>query len=171
MLKVDWPAVRAHAVIHGIRQAARDFGISEDAVRQRSAREKWLSPSPQLVTTHSDSSPKVTKPHEAALMARQRMDARTHKYGRSYAHDALRHAARLAKRNPAVALAEAPNVKAAVSVAQAANVAGFERQERAAPSQVLVAIGMSGIDLSASASTPLIHESQLPIEIEQDRNL
>jgi hypothetical protein len=41
-LNVDWPAVRVLAVAVGVREAARQMGISEDAVRQRSKREGWM---------------------------------------------------------------------------------------------------------------------------------
>lgn len=53
-LDVDWSAVRTLAVAVGIREAARQLGISEDAVMQRSAREGWLSdPQIRAVTTRS----------------------------------------------------------------------------------------------------------------------
>lgn len=42
-LDVDWPAVRVLALAVGVREAARQMGISEDAVMQRSSREGWLS--------------------------------------------------------------------------------------------------------------------------------
>ena len=38
-LNVDWPAVRVLAVAVGVREATRQMGISQDAVRQRSKRE------------------------------------------------------------------------------------------------------------------------------------
>ena len=41
-LNVDWPAVRVLAVAVGVREAARQMGISEDAARQRSKREGWM---------------------------------------------------------------------------------------------------------------------------------
>jgi hypothetical protein len=41
-LNVDWSAVRVLAVAVGVREAARQMGISEDAVRQRSKREGWM---------------------------------------------------------------------------------------------------------------------------------
>jgi hypothetical protein len=44
-LNVDWPAVRVLAVAVGVREAARQMGISEDAVRQRSKREGWMASS------------------------------------------------------------------------------------------------------------------------------
>jgi hypothetical protein len=42
-LTVDWPAVRVPAVAVGVREAARQMGISQDAVRQRSKREGWMA--------------------------------------------------------------------------------------------------------------------------------
>ena len=42
-LNVDWPAVRVLAVAVGVREAARQMGISEDSVRQRSKRERWMT--------------------------------------------------------------------------------------------------------------------------------
>jgi hypothetical protein len=42
-LNVDWPAVRVLAVAVGVREAARQMGISQDAVRQRSKREGWMA--------------------------------------------------------------------------------------------------------------------------------
>ena len=42
-LSVDWPAVRVLAVAVGVREAARQMGISQDAVRQRSKRERWMT--------------------------------------------------------------------------------------------------------------------------------
>jgi hypothetical protein len=42
-LNVDWPAVRVLAVAVGVREAARQMQISEDAVRQRSKREGWMT--------------------------------------------------------------------------------------------------------------------------------
>jgi hypothetical protein len=47
-LNVDWPGVRVLAVAVGVREAARQMGISQDAVRQRSKREGWMA-SPETV--------------------------------------------------------------------------------------------------------------------------
>lgn len=41
-LAVDWNEVRTLAVAIGVREAARQMGISEDAAMQRSKREGWL---------------------------------------------------------------------------------------------------------------------------------
>lgn len=42
-LDVDWEAVKAHAITHGVRESARAYGISENTVMQRSRRERWLA--------------------------------------------------------------------------------------------------------------------------------
>jgi len=42
-LNVDWSAVRVLAIAVGVREAARQMQISEDAVRQRSKREGWMT--------------------------------------------------------------------------------------------------------------------------------
>jgi hypothetical protein len=55
-LSVDWPAVRVLAVAVGVREAARQMGISQDAVRQRSKREGWIisaKSAQQLALTNS----------------------------------------------------------------------------------------------------------------------
>src|SRR5215469_4414635 len=55
-LNVDWPAVRVLAVAVGVREAARQMGISQDAVRQRSKREGWMG-SPKAVAQRALSKP------------------------------------------------------------------------------------------------------------------
>jgi hypothetical protein len=55
-LNVDWPAVRVLAVALGVREAARQMGISEDAVRQRSKREAWMA-SPETVAQRALAKP------------------------------------------------------------------------------------------------------------------
>src|SRR5689334_12377095 len=46
-LDVNWPAVQALAVAVGVREAARQMGLNESAVMQRSAREGWLKDLPR----------------------------------------------------------------------------------------------------------------------------
>lgn len=43
-LDVDREAVKAHAITHGICEAARAFGLSENTVKAWSARGQWLTP-------------------------------------------------------------------------------------------------------------------------------
>jgi hypothetical protein len=69
-LNVDWPAVRVLAVAVGVREAARQMGISQDAVRQRSKREGWMA-SPKAVAQRAlakavtSVSPNVLSPADA----------------------------------------------------------------------------------------------------------
>lgn len=39
---VDWQEVKTLALAIGVREAARQMGLTEDSVRQRSSREGWL---------------------------------------------------------------------------------------------------------------------------------
>src|SRR5262245_33383103 len=55
-LHVDWPAVRVLAVAVGVREAARQMGISQDAVRQRSKREGWMA-SPKAIAQRALAKP------------------------------------------------------------------------------------------------------------------
>jgi hypothetical protein len=55
-LNVDWPAVRVLAVAVGVREAARQMGISQDAVRQRSKREGWMA-SPKTIAQRALAKP------------------------------------------------------------------------------------------------------------------
>jgi hypothetical protein len=62
-LNVDWPAVRVLAVAVGVREAARQMGISQDAVRQRSKREGWMA-SPKAVAQRALAKPVTSlSPH------------------------------------------------------------------------------------------------------------
>jgi hypothetical protein len=64
-LNVDWSAVRVLALAVGVREAARQMGISEDAVRQRSKREGWMA-SPKTVSQRALAKP-VTSVSPVAL--------------------------------------------------------------------------------------------------------
>lgn len=64
-LDVDWDAVRAHAITHGVRNAARAFGINEDSTCARSAREGWLLAIREIVANPSVLLPASQKPIES----------------------------------------------------------------------------------------------------------
>src|SRR5215472_9873827 len=72
-LNVDWSAVRVLAVAVGVREAARQMQISEDAVRQRSKREGWMTSAKAAtqrvlskpVTTVTRVSPDAVSPADA----------------------------------------------------------------------------------------------------------
>jgi hypothetical protein len=68
-LNVDWPAVRVLAVAVGVREAARQMGLSEDAVRQRSKREGWMA-SPKTAAQRALAKP-VTSVSPVALSPAQ----------------------------------------------------------------------------------------------------
>src|ERR1700757_3390723 len=55
-LNVDWPAVRVLAVAVGVREAACQMGISQDAVRQRSKREGSIA-SPKAIVQRALAKP------------------------------------------------------------------------------------------------------------------
>ena len=65
LLNVDWPAVPVLAVAVAVREAARQMGISQDAVRQRSKREGWMA-SPKTVAQRTLAKP-VTSVSPTAL--------------------------------------------------------------------------------------------------------
>lgn len=48
-LSVHWPSVHALALQIGVREAARQFGISEEAALKRSQRESWIVDRPSSV--------------------------------------------------------------------------------------------------------------------------
>jgi hypothetical protein len=70
-LDVNWEAVRAHAVIHGIRPTAEHYGIAPGTLLARSARENWLEPVKQKAETARQSM--AIKPYQAAVNALQTM--------------------------------------------------------------------------------------------------
>jgi len=82
-LDVDWEAIKAHALIHGVRQAARDYNLDENTVKRRCLREGWLKPVlnedgsttiPRLpVTVVPRAVPGVPTPSEAARIAKKRL--------------------------------------------------------------------------------------------------
>lgn len=49
-LDVDWEAIKTLAIAVGAREAARRLGMSEDAVRQRCTRERWMADLPRSQT-------------------------------------------------------------------------------------------------------------------------
>jgi hypothetical protein len=84
-LAVDREAVKAHAITHGLRPAARHFGINENTVLQWSNRDPegpWVQSSVQIVDNRPESMrPKavidVIKPSVAARNAKESNSAKT----------------------------------------------------------------------------------------------
>lgn len=115
-LDVDKEAVKTLAIAIGVREAARQTGLSEDRVRQWSCREKWFKqpdpvPLPPTITRNQVTA--VTKPsdalrnHELALKGKTRLNMIR------WGVNASKVAAK--SRSP---LSDAPNVKALASVVQ-----------------------------------------------------
>lgn len=135
----DWNAVRAtwqHCQSFSI--AAQAHNLSPDAVRQRARREQWkaeqntveqrVASTGAVVTAPLVLSRTVTAPHQAAVTARDKMDARAHQHMRRYVAGAAKELARTARKEPAKAVILAPEAKAVAGTAQGLNMKGFERQ-------------------------------------------
>lgn len=81
-LAVDWEAIKAHAIMHGPRDAARSFQIAEGTVMARCAREGWLKGAGQvqvlqpLPTSMQPKASNACKPAVAAQNTKQRLGER-----------------------------------------------------------------------------------------------
>lgn len=83
-LDVNWPAIRALAVMVGVREAARQSGVNEDSAMARSAREGWLKSlpkdcplPPRLGPIQARESNGTFSPHIAAQNALQTIGQQT----------------------------------------------------------------------------------------------
>lgn len=83
-LDVDREAVKAHALTHGVREAARAFNLSEDTVKQWSRRFGWLAaagvatvaqPLPASIAPRAV--PNVPKPSQAARYSVDNLKSRS----------------------------------------------------------------------------------------------
>ena len=100
-LDAPWDAIQAHAIIHGPRDAARSFGLSEGTVMARCAREGWLKhagtvqvvqPLPrsmQAKASNACDAPTAARNSEAYRSAKGKL------YGQRYVVQNLRYAAKL----------------------------------------------------------------------------
>lgn len=110
----------------GVREAARQMGLTEDAVRQWSSRGKWL----EHITSPTPPGPKpasmvsvttVTKLPADCLHDSIADDGHATKVAAMrYARRTMEHAQKIAEESPDEALAQAPNVKAVLGTAQIA---------------------------------------------------
>ena len=116
-LNVDWPAVRVLAVAVGVREAARQMGISEDAVRQRSKREGWMA-SPKTVAQRALAKP-VTSVSPTALSPADALANVLQEHERETKLSLARSARRMAKDAEQATLRESGHVK---EVAQTAAI-------------------------------------------------
>jgi len=114
-LNVDWPAVRVLAVAVGVREAARQMGISEDAVRQRSKREGWMA-SPKTVAQRALAKP-VTSVSPDALSPADALANVLQEHERETKLSLALSARRMAKDAEQATLRESPYVHKAAQVA------------------------------------------------------
>ena len=114
-LNVDWPAVRVLAVAVGVREAARQMGISQDAVRQRSKREGWMA-SPKTATQRALAKP-VTSVSPNALSPAHALANVFQEHERETKLSLARSARRMAKDAEQATLRESPYVHKAAQVA------------------------------------------------------
>jgi len=139
-------AVKAHAIIHGIRPACEHFKLPVSTVGSWSERDPagpWCPKRLPAVVRPATLRPanNANTPSQAALTARERQDAKAHAHGRQYVGNQLRYAAKVSRNQPELGMAIADKVNAVASVAQKANMAGWERQtDRTAGSLVNIAI-------------------------------
>jgi hypothetical protein len=114
-LNVDWPAVRVLAVAVGVREAARQMGISQDAVRQRSKRERWMA-SPKTVAQRALAKP-VTSVSPNAVSPAHALTNVLQEHERETKLSLARSARRMAKDAEQATLRESPYVHKAAQVA------------------------------------------------------
>jgi hypothetical protein len=115
-LNVDWPAVRVLAVAVGVREAARQMGISQDAVRQRSKREGWMA-SPKTVAQRALAKP-VTSVSPNALSPADALANVLQEHERETRLSLARYARKASKDAESANLRDAPIVHKLTQVAQ-----------------------------------------------------
>ena len=125
-LNIDWPAVRVLAVAVGVREAARQMGISQDAVRQRSKREGWMA-SPKTVTQRALAKP-VTSVSPVALSPAHALANVLQEHERETKLSLARSARRMAKDAEQATLRESPYVHKAAQVASITH--GWGKQDK-----------------------------------------
>ena len=118
-LDVEHEPIKAHALVHGVRDAARAFGLPEDTVRQWSAREGWLKnagvaivPQP-LPASMQPRVTNVTKAGDAALSSLQKKGAKSKLHLANFVLNGAKEAARM--KGPAI-FAIAPAVKSIADI-------------------------------------------------------
>jgi hypothetical protein len=141
-LNVDWPAVRVLAVAVGVREAARQMGISEDAVRQRSKREGWMT-SPKAVAQRALAKP-VTSVSPNALSPADALVNVLQEHERETKLSLARSARRMAKDAEQATLREASYVHKAAQVASITHRWG-EREKN--PNAILNLAILTGVEV------------------------
>jgi hypothetical protein len=140
-LNVDWSAVRVLAVAVGVREAARQMGISEDAVRQRSKREGWMA-SPKTVAQRAQAKP-VTSVSPDALSPADALANVLQEYERETKLSLARSARRMAKDAEQATLREAPYVH---KTAQVASITHSWREKEKNPNAILNVAILTGAE-------------------------
>ena len=140
-LNVDWPAVRVLAVAVGVREAARQMGISQDAVRQRSKREGWMA-SPKAVAQRALAKP-VTSVSPNALSPADALANVLQEHERETKLSLARSARRMAKDAEQATLRESPYVHKAAQVASITH--GWGNQQDKNPNTILNVAVLTGI--------------------------
>lgn len=162
---VNWPEVRALAMVVGVREAARRMGISVEATMKRSQRENWLATveaqqavkHAHLNRTCEKHSPRLSA---ASILAQELKDLGS-KSRISLARGLAKGAAHVEQLDPENVLADAQNVKSLVQ--STSIIHGWQNQS---PS-VSVHLAISGHDASlptveSEAVEAEWRESQLP---------
>lgn len=143
-LDVDWEAIKAHAITHGPREAARAFGVKEGTVLKRCAEGKWLARAGQAVVVQE--LPKsmqkrkvinVIKPSEAARNSLERLGSKS----RLYAAKAVLNGMKAGAKLPGEAVIAAASGLA--SLGKLAQTARLPEWEAASPSGTMLGISLS----------------------------
>jgi hypothetical protein len=140
-LNVDWPAVRVPAVAVGVREAARQMGISQDAVRQGSKREGWMA-SPKTAAQRALAKP-VTSVSPTALSPADALASVLQEHERETKLSLARSARRMAKDAEEATLREAPYVHKAAQVASITH--GWNQVEKN-PNAILNLAILTGVE-------------------------
>lgn len=126
-LAVDREAVKAHAITHGIREAARAFDLRENTVKSWAKREGWLDPArapivhPRplpLSIRPKVRAPDAPTPSQAARNSMSNMLLRTRQ---NMARTADKGFAGAVRMHPEDIISVAPGLKALAGVAQVAH--------------------------------------------------
>lgn len=120
-LAIDWDAVKAHAILHGVRPAALAFGLSPNTVLARSAREGWIAPAREALSVRPEAVPETMrrgaigaiKGSEAAVSSLRKLGDKSRLNLARYVANGAKHAAKL---KGAAALVAGPQVKAVADV-------------------------------------------------------
>ena len=141
-LNVDWPAVRVLAVAVGVREAARQMGISQDAVRQRSKREGWMA-CPKAVAQRALAKP-VTSVSPHVLSPADALANVLQEHERETKLSLARSARRMAKDAEQATLRESPYVHKAAQVASITH--GWANQQDKNPNMIVNLALLTGVN-------------------------